>query len=83
MINSTKSKIKFLSFLRRYGMLCKKYIKTTNRIRISKTVFPNGDEIIHDKNVKEPPQNPHSFESELHIYNELKNSFNEKIKKSK
>jgi hypothetical protein len=58
MINSTKSKIKFLSFLRRYGMLCKKYTKTTNRIRISKTVFPNGDEMIHDRNVKEPPLNP-------------------------
>jgi hypothetical protein len=77
----TKSKIKFLSFLRRYGMLCKKYIKPSNRIKISKTVFPNGDEMIHDRNVKEPPQNPHSFESELHVYNELKNSFSEKIKK--
>jgi hypothetical protein len=74
MINSTKSKIKFLSFLRRYGMLCKKYIKTTNRIRISKTVFPDGEEMIHDKNVKEPPLNPHSFESELHVYHELRKS---------
>jgi hypothetical protein len=81
MTNSTKLKTKFLSFLRRYGMLCKKYIKPTKRIKISKTVFPNGDEMIHDRNVKEPPLNPHSFESELHVYNELKNSFNEKIKK--
>ena len=83
MTNSTKLKIKFLSFLRRHGMLCKKYIKTTNRIRISKTVFPDGEEMIHDKNVKEPPLNPHSFESELHVYNELKRSFDEKIIKNK
>lgn len=81
MINSIKLKIKFLSFLRKYGMLCKKYIKTTNRLRISKTIFPNGKEMIHDKLVKEPPQNPHSFESELHVYNELKKSYNKKIKK--
>lgn len=79
----TKLKIKFLSFLRRYGMLCKKYIKTTNRLRISKTIFPNGEEMIHDKLVKELPQNLHSFESELHVHNELKKSYNEKIKKIK
>jgi hypothetical protein len=81
MKNPKRLKQKFKLFLRKIGMLCKKYTKTTNRIRISKTVFPNGDEMIHDKNIKEPPLNPHSFESELHVYNELKNSFNKKIKK--
>ena len=74
MINSTKSKIKFLSFLRRYGMLCKKYIKTTNRIRISKTVFPDGEETIHPSYLTKTPENTHSFESELHVYHELRKS---------
>jgi predicted small secreted protein len=74
MTNSTKLKTKFLSFLRRYGMLCKKYIKTTKRIRISKTVFPNGEEIIHPNYITKAPENLHSFESELHVYHEIRKS---------
>ena len=72
---------RLLKALRRIGLLCAKTATPKHRIRISKTVFPDGEEMIHDKNVKEPPLNLHSFESELHVYNELKNSFNEKIKK--
>ena len=30
--------------------------------------------MIHDKNVQEPPLNPHSFESELHVYHEIRKS---------
>jgi hypothetical protein len=80
MKNPKRLKQKFKLFLRKIGMLCKKYTKTTNRIRISKTIFPNGEEIIHPSYLTKTPENPHSFESELHVYHELRKSI---LKKSK
>jgi hypothetical protein len=74
MKNPKRLKQKFKLFLRKLGMLCKKYTKTTKRIRISKTVFPNGEEIIHPNYITKAPENLHSFESELHVYHEIRKS---------
>jgi hypothetical protein len=63
-----KSKFKLL--LRKMGMLCKKPVNLPKRIRISKTVFPNGRIVKHDK-ITEVPENKHSFESELHVWKEI------------
>ena len=37
------TKTKFHLWLRRIGMLCKKPVKQKQRIRISRTIYPNGD----------------------------------------
>jgi len=71
---------KLLKTLRRVGLLCKKTTTPKHRIRISKTVFPDGTVDEHGI-ITKVPNNPNSFESELHVYNELKKSFTEKIKK--
>jgi hypothetical protein len=70
---------KLLKALRRVGLLCKKTTTPNHRIRISKTVFPDGTIEEHGI-ITKVPNNPNSFESELHVYNELKKSFTEKIK---
>lgn len=71
---------RLLKALRRIGCLCKKTTTPKHRIRISKTVFPDGTVEEHGI-ITKVPNNPNSFESELHVYNELKKSFTEKIKK--
>jgi hypothetical protein len=71
-----KSKLKL--FLRRMGMLCRKPIEPSKRIRVSKTVYHDGTTIKHDR-ITEVPINKNSFESELHVYNEIKKS----VKKNK
>ena len=63
-----KTKIK--SALRKMGMLCKKPTQSSKRIRISKTVYPNGQILEHDR-ITEVPENKHSFESELHVWKEI------------
>ena len=73
-------KTQLLKALRRIGCLCKKTTTPKHRIRISKTVFPDGTVVEHGI-ITKVPNNPNSFESELHVYNELKKSFTEKIKK--
>jgi hypothetical protein len=45
----TKTKAHFQSFLRRLGLLCKKPTEPTKRIRISKTINPDGSTTQHDR----------------------------------
>jgi hypothetical protein len=74
-----KVKSKFKLFLRSLGMLCKKPSEPSKRIRISKTLNPDGSVIQHDRLTEQPLFEGDTFESELHIYNEIKNS----VKKNK
>jgi hypothetical protein len=74
-----KVKTRFKSFLRRLGLLCKKPTTPSKRIRISKTINPDGTTTQHEKLDKQPLYEGNTFESELHIYNEIKKS----VKKSK
>jgi hypothetical protein len=70
-----KIKSKFLLTLRKAGMLCKQPIETTKYIKVSKTVFPDGTEVKHHR-ITSVPENQFAFESQLHIFNEIKNSIN-------
>lgn len=74
-----KVKSKFKLFLRSIGMLCKKPTEPSKRIRIKKTINPDGTTIQHDRLTEQPLFEGNTFESELHIYNEIKNS----VKKNK
>ena len=76
MISKKRLKTKLKIFLRRAGMLCKTQTKTKSRIRVSKTILPNGDEIIHPPYLPQVPANQISFESELHVYHETRKSLN-------
>ena len=67
-----KTKAKFKSFLRRLGLLCKKPSQPSKRIRITKTLNPDGTTIIHGEKLdKQPLFEGNTFETELHIWNEL------------
>ena len=70
MINKLKNrfKIKF----RKMGMLCKKPSPTPKRIRISKTINPDGSETKRNMLFEQPLVEGSTFETELHIWNELK-----------
>jgi hypothetical protein len=74
-----KVKSKFKLFLRSLGMLCKKPTEPSKRIRISKTINPDGTAIKHGRITEQPLYTGNTFESELHIYNEIKKS----VKKNK
>jgi hypothetical protein len=74
-----KTKTKFKSFLRRLGLLCKKPSEPSKRIRISQTINPDGSTTKHGKLTEQPLFEGNTFESELHIYNEIKKS----VKKNK
>ena len=50
----TKTKTRFKSFLRRVGLLCKKPTELPKRIRISKTINPDGSTIQHERLTKQP-----------------------------
>jgi hypothetical protein len=63
-------KAKFKSTLRKMGMLCKKPQPLSKRIRISKTVLPDG-KVMEHHNITQVPMNPNSFESELHVWKEI------------
>jgi hypothetical protein len=67
-----KIKSRFLLALRKYGMLCKKPGKTTRYIKVSKTIFPDGTEMKHNR-ITFVPENKNDFESQVHIFNEIKN----------
>jgi hypothetical protein len=66
-----KTKTKFQSFLRRIGLLCKKPTEPTKRVRISKTLWPDGTTTKHDRITEQPLFGGNTFETELHIWNEL------------
>jgi hypothetical protein len=68
----TKKRLKYriLSYLRSINMLCKKPKESPKRIRVSKTVYPDGEIVEHGK-IEKLPENKHSFESELHVWREI------------
>jgi hypothetical protein len=74
-----KVKSKFKLFLRSLGMICKKPTEPTKRVRISKTINPDGSVIQHERLTSQPLYEGNTFESELHIYNEIKKT----VKKNK
>jgi hypothetical protein len=67
-----KIKSKFLLALRRAGMLCKQPIETTKYIKVSKTIYPDGTEMKHNR-ITFVPKNKNDFESQVHVFNEIKN----------
>jgi hypothetical protein len=73
-----KVKSRFKLFLRRLGMLCKKPTEPSKRVRISKTINPDGTTIEHGRITEQPLYTGNTFESELHIYNEIKNTVKKK-----
>lgn len=77
-----KTKTRFKSFLRRLGLLCKKPTTPSKRIRISKTINPDGSTTHHERLTEQPLFEGNTFESELHIYNEIMKSV-KKPRKSK
>ena len=79
----TKTKAHFQLFLRRLGLLCKKPTEPTKRIRISKTINPDGSTTQHDRLTEQPLYEGSTFESELHIYNEIKKTVRKSRKPKK
>lgn len=77
-----KTKTRFKSFLRRLGLLCKKPTTPSKRIRISRTINPDGSTTHHERLTEQPLFEGNTFESELHIYNEIMKSV-KKPRKSK
>jgi hypothetical protein len=71
-----KIKSRFKLALRRLGMLCKRPKGTSKRIRITKTINPDGTVTIHDRITKQPINDGNTFETELHIWNEIHKSVN-------
>lgn len=78
-----KTKTKFKSFLRRLGLLCKKPIEPTKRVRISKTLWPDGTVTDHDRITEKPLFEGNTFETELHIWKELHKDVKVNKKKKK
>lgn len=66
-----KLKSRFKLALRRVGFLCKRSKPQTHRIRISRTLNPDGTTTYHDRLTKQPINNGNTFESELHIWKEI------------
>ncbi len=79
----TKTKARFKSFLRRLGLLCKKPTEPTKRVRISKTINPDGSVIQHDRLTEQPLYGGSTFETELHIWKEIHKDTTNKTRKSK
>jgi hypothetical protein len=67
-----KIKSKFLIYLRKMGLLCKPPKKTKHKIHISRSVHPDGSITEYDLPLENIPLNKNSFESELHVYHEMK-----------
>lgn len=71
-----KIKSRFKLTLRRFGMLCKRKKSTSKRIRISKTLNPDGTIINHDRLTEQPIFEGNTFETELHIWKEIHKDVN-------
>jgi len=71
-MTTKRLKYKFLSYLRSINMLCKKHVPTSKYIKVSKTVYPDGSVVSHPPRLTEVPKNKNSFESELHVYYEVR-----------
>jgi len=78
--NSIKTAI--MLRLRKAGYLCKKPT-VIKRIRVSKTVWPDGTETHYTEPLKSQPLNKDSFASEMHVYKEYKKDWDKKIKSVK
>jgi hypothetical protein len=72
MTRNHRLKFKFKLFLRRIGLLCKKSLPEKRRIRVTKTIMPDGNVIQHPSHLERVPENKNSFESAVHVYHELK-----------
>lgn len=68
----TKSKSQFKILLRRLGFLCKKPTKTTRRLRVAKTLNPDGTVTEYDSPIFQMPENIYGIESEIHVFLEDK-----------
>ena len=68
----TKTKNQFKLFLRSLGFLCKKPTKTTRRLRVAKTLNPDGTITEYDSPIFEMPENSYGIESEVHVFLEEK-----------
>ena len=66
-----KLKSRFKLSLRRKGLLCRRRVETTPRIRISKTINPDGSETKHHRLTKKPLHEGDTFQTELHIWKEI------------
>ena len=75
-----KIKSRFKLMLRRLGMLCKQPNEPKNRIRISKTLNPDGTTTVHDRITEQPLNEGNTFETELHIWTEIHKPVKQKQK---
>lgn len=66
-----KFKAKAMLALRSIGLLCKRPAETTRRIRISKTLNPDGTITEHGKLTEQPLYEGNTFDAELHIWKEI------------
>ena len=71
MTRRKKVQSKFKLVLRRLGLLCKRSKPQTRRIRITKTINPDGSETHHDRLTDQPLYIGSTFETELHIWKEI------------
>jgi hypothetical protein len=53
------------------GMLCRKPKAKSKRIRIKRTINPDGSVIHHDQLTEQPLYIGSTFETELHIWKEI------------
>jgi hypothetical protein len=67
-----KIKLKFLIYLRKIGFICKPERKQKRKFYLSKSIYPDGTVIEYDSPIESVPLNKNSFESELHVYHEMK-----------
>jgi len=79
--NNKGLKIVTLKLLRRIGWLCKKPNPPKKGVRISRTIMPDGKVIEHGGFVEKAPLNNQSFQSELHVYHEIKRDTQKKYNK--
>lgn len=73
-VKKTKSKFKLL--LRRFGMLCKRPVTKTHRIRIARTINPDGSITKYDRLTEKPIFEGNTFETELHIWKQIHRDVN-------
>jgi hypothetical protein len=76
-----KTKARFKSFLRRLGLLCKQPTTPSKRIRISKTLWPDGTITKHERITEQPLFEGNTFETELHIWKEVHKDIKKKKRK--
>jgi hypothetical protein len=62
---------RFMLALRKAGMLCKRPTEAAKRIRISRTINPDGTVTHHHRLTEQPMNESNTFQTELHIWNEV------------